>query len=113
MDRVCIILKREPTGGIGCGVKRKSEGEDDSQLAGEKGETRGPDHPLWLCWRPSDPLPEAGLRVTSPTRLCPQAQLGSASQPHFLLSRRPGGGWQQVGWWVGSVSCCRPCRLSP
>lgn len=105
-------------GGVGeKWTERKSEGEDDSQLAGEKGETQGPDHPLWLCWRPSDPLPEAGLRVTSPTRLCPQAQLGFASQPHFLLSRNPGvdGSRGGGGWVVSSAAVpavCLPDRTS-
>lgn len=38
--RFCITLKRESTGGIGCGVKRKSEGKDDFQPVGERQNTR-------------------------------------------------------------------------
>ena len=37
----CINLKIEPTGGFGCGVKRKSEGKDDFQPVGERRNTRG------------------------------------------------------------------------
>ena len=39
--RFYITLKREPTGGIGCGVKRKSEGKDDFWPVGERQNTRG------------------------------------------------------------------------
>ena len=38
--RFCITLKRDSTGGIGCGVKRKSEGKDDFQPVGERRNTR-------------------------------------------------------------------------
>lgn len=39
--RFCVTLRRGPTGGIGCGVKRESEGKDGFQPVEEIRNTRG------------------------------------------------------------------------